>query len=144
MVLAASVLAGGNNGTVKIDGVEFDTHPDNEPHVGCIFEVDWYGFDAGVTSDVLFEIRPPSGGKVTLLTASKLLDNDDASGGGSVAGLDGEQQYDLGPYVGAFFEQPQQGFHVKLTINTPEANGSDVKHKVFWVQDCKKSPPPPK
>src|SRR5215468_3744846 len=24
----------GNDGTVKIDGVAFDDHPDNEPHVG--------------------------------------------------------------------------------------------------------------
>jgi hypothetical protein len=124
--------------------IEFDQLPNNEPHVGCIFEVDWYGFDANVTSDVKFEIWPPSGGKATLLTDSKQLDNDDASGGGSEAGLDGEKVYDLGPYVGAYFEHPQQGFHVKLTINTPVANGSDVKHKVFWVQDCKKSPPDPK
>ena len=42
----------GNNGTVKIDGVEFDEHRNNEPHVGCIrFEVDWYGFEASVAFD---------------------------------------------------------------------------------------------
>ena len=37
----------GNNGTVKVDGVVFDDHPDNEPHVGCVFQIDWYGFDEG-------------------------------------------------------------------------------------------------
>jgi hypothetical protein len=37
----------GNNGTVKIDDVPFDDHPNNEPHVGCVFQVDWYGFDEG-------------------------------------------------------------------------------------------------
>ena len=37
----------GNDGTVKIDGLDFDRHPNNEPHVGCTFEVDFYGFDAG-------------------------------------------------------------------------------------------------
>jgi hypothetical protein len=31
----------GNNGTVKIDGQPFDNHPDNQPHVGCDFEVDF-------------------------------------------------------------------------------------------------------
>ena len=52
----------GNNGTVKIDGVEFDTHPDNEPHVGCVFQVDWYGFDEGdLFSHVTFEVHPPTG-----------------------------------------------------------------------------------
>ena len=27
----------GNNGTIKIDDVAFDDHPNNEPHVGCVF-----------------------------------------------------------------------------------------------------------
>ena len=50
LVVAAPVAAknpAGNNGTVKIDGLEWDNHPDNEPHVGCTFEVDFYGFDEG-------------------------------------------------------------------------------------------------
>ena len=33
----------GNNGTVKIDGDAFDDDPNNEPHVGCTFQVDFYG-----------------------------------------------------------------------------------------------------
>lgn len=37
----------GNNGTVKVDGVEFESHPNNEPHVGCVFRVDFYGYDEG-------------------------------------------------------------------------------------------------
>jgi hypothetical protein len=31
----------GNNGTVKIDDVPFDDLPNNEPHVGCTFQVDF-------------------------------------------------------------------------------------------------------
>src|SRR4029453_11982527 len=55
----ASALQGGgppgNNGTVKIDGVAFDDHPNNEPHVGCIFQVDFYGYDEGdLFADVTF------------------------------------------------------------------------------------------
>ena len=37
----------GNNGTIKIDDVPFDDHPNNEPHVGCVFQVDFYGYDEG-------------------------------------------------------------------------------------------------
>ncbi len=63
LVVAAPVAAKnppGNNGTVKIDGVEWDIHPNNEPHVGCVFQVDFYGFDAGdrrphVLAQVIFE-----------------------------------------------------------------------------------------
>ena len=51
---------GGNNGTVKIveDG-DFDAPPNNDPHVGCTFTVEWYGFDQGadIVSKVTFE-RP--------------------------------------------------------------------------------------
>jgi len=37
----------GNNGTIKIDDVVFDDAPNNEPHVGCTFQVDFYGYDEG-------------------------------------------------------------------------------------------------
>lgn len=37
----------GNNGTIKVDDLPFDDHPDNEPHVGCTFQADFYGFDEG-------------------------------------------------------------------------------------------------
>jgi hypothetical protein len=37
----------GNNGTIKIDDTPFDDAPDNEPHVGCVFQVDFYGYDEG-------------------------------------------------------------------------------------------------
>src|SRR4029450_13014264 len=37
----------GNNGTIKIADSPFDDAPNNEPHVGCTFQVDFYGFDEG-------------------------------------------------------------------------------------------------
>src|SRR5688572_17116226 len=46
----------GNNGTIKIDGLDWDDAPNNEPHPGCTFEVDFYGFDEGdLYADVVFE-----------------------------------------------------------------------------------------
>src|SRR5919201_6690597 len=33
----------GNNGTIKIDRQPFDDLPNNEPHVGCVFPIDFYG-----------------------------------------------------------------------------------------------------
>ena len=32
---------------VKVDDVPFDDHPNNEPHVGCSFQIDFYGYDEG-------------------------------------------------------------------------------------------------
>ncbi len=36
--------------------------------------------------------------------------------------------------------QPQQGYHVKLTVHTPRSKGNDTKTKVFWVAPCEATP----
>jgi len=128
----------GNNGTVKIDGKPFDSHNDNEPHVGCGFNVDFYGFDKGdLNATVTFAVQPPTGKGTVLLTGTVPIGEDDNSGGGSEAGLDASHEYDLGSVlVGHYTPQAQQGYHVKLTVNAPGSQGADTKHKVFWVQGC--------
>jgi hypothetical protein len=132
----------GNNGTVKIDGVEFDTHPDNEPHVGCVFQVDFYGFDEGeLFADVTFDVWPPTGGMVTILEDTVFIGEDDNSGGGSEAGLDAEATYDLTDLLAGFEPHPQQGWHVKLTVNADGSQGADTKFKTFWVTGCEVPPP---
>ena len=133
----------GNNGTVKIDDVAFDDHPNNEPHVGCTFQVDFYGFDAGdLNADVTFELQPPTTRSNNLLLEDTVfIGEDDNSGGGSEAGLDASETYTL-DFAGVE-PHPKQGFHVKLTINADGSQGNDVKHKVFWVQECVKPTPTP-
>jgi hypothetical protein len=124
----------GNNGTVKIDDVPFDTHPDNEPHVGCVFQVDFYGFDEGdLWADVTFSVQPPTGGFVTILTDTVDI-GEDAAGGGT--DLDHEETYDLSSALAGYEQHPQQGWHVKLTVNADGSIGADTKHKVFWVTGC--------
>ncbi|HEX2577748.1 MAG TPA: hypothetical protein VHK88_15455 [Aquihabitans sp.] len=125
----------GNNGTVKIDGVEFDDAPNNEPHPGCTFQVDFYGFDAEVgDATVTFELQAPTADGRTLDVVSGDLTPDigeDAAGGGT--DLDASETYELA-FTGE--PHPQQGYHVKLTVNAPGSIGADTKHKVFWVEDC--------
>jgi hypothetical protein len=132
----------GNNGTVKIDGEEFDTHPDNGPHVGCVFQVDFYGYDEGdPNADVTFDVWPPTGGMVTILEDTVFIGQDDNSGGGSEAGLDAEATYNLTAWLSDFEPHPQQGWHVKLTVNADGSQGADVKHKTFWGSGCEAPPP---
>ena len=145
VVLAAAGLASagpnppGNNGTVKIDDVPFDDAPDNEPHVGCTFQVDFYGYDQGdLNATVTFEAHPPTGPVQVLLTDTVFIGEDDNSGGGSQAGLDASQTYTL-DFTG-IEPHPVQGFHVKLTVNAEGSQGADVKHKVFWVTGCVPAP----
>ena len=132
----------GNNGTIKIDDAPFDDHPNNEPHVGCVFQVDFYGYDEGdLDAEVTFEAHPPTqrdGDDQVLLTDTVFIGEDDNSGGGSEAGLDASETYIL-DFTG-IEPHPVQGFHVKLTIHAEGSKGADVKHKVFWVTGCGPSP----
>jgi hypothetical protein len=131
----------GDNGTVKIDGVEFDSHPDNQPHVGCVFQVDFYGFDEGdLNATVTFETQPPTTPVTTLLTDTVFIGEDDNSGGGSEAGLDASETYDLTALLVGFEPHDIQGFHIKLTVNAPGSIGADTKFKVFWVTGCETPP----
>ena len=136
---AAKKNPAGNNGTVKIDRVAFDDHPNNEPHVGCRFQVDFYGFDENPSYDaqVIFELHAPTAaGRSMMVTSGGLtpfIGEDDNSGGGSEAGLDAAETYTLA-FTGR--SHPQQGYHVKLTVHAPGSQGADTKHKVFWVTGC--------
>jgi hypothetical protein len=136
VMISAGVAAAdppGNNGTVKIDAEAFDTHPNNEPHVGCVFQVDFYGYDEGdLYADVTFEAHPPTGNAVLLQDIVYI--GEDAAGGGT--DLDAEATYDLSGPLAAYEAHPQQGYHVKLTVNADGSHGADVKHKVFWVTGC--------
>jgi hypothetical protein len=147
-LLVAASLAGlasaapnppGNNGTVKVDDLPFDDHPNNEPHVGCVFQVDFYGYDEGdLDATVSFEAHPPTGPVQLLLTDTVFIGEDDNSGGGSEAGLDASQTYTLD--LTGIEPHPNQGVHVKLTVNAEGSQGADVKHKVFWVTGCAPAP----
>ncbi len=70
----------GNNGTVKIDGIELDQHPDNEPHPGCTFEVDFYGFGANLDATSTFYAWPPTGSMQEVRQVVTTLDGDDSEG----------------------------------------------------------------
>jgi hypothetical protein len=123
----------GNNGTVKVDDVAFDDHPGNEPHVGCVFQIDFYGYDEGdLNADVTFEGVAPTGGG-ELLTDTVFIGEDSAGGG---TDLDASETYDLSQALAAIEPHPVQGHHVRLTVNAEGSQGADVKHKVFWVEDC--------
>ena len=130
----------GNNGTIKIDGVTLDDAPNNEPHPGCSFEVDFYGFDAGAdhNATVTFAVHNPTGDDDVLDVDNDVVfigrDND---GGGSEAGLDASQGYDLyQALTDGGYEPARMGYHIKLTVNADGSIGEDTKHKVFWVTDC--------
>src|SRR3954452_13347009 len=83
----------GPNGTIKLDRLPFDTDPNNQPHVGCLFQLDFYGFDQGAyNAGVDFSVQPPTGKFTTIRTDSVFIGQDPAGGG---VDLDAERTYDL-------------------------------------------------
>jgi len=126
----------GNNGTVFIHDVAGDHSPHNVPHVGCTFYVDFFGFDSGQVLSTHFVGQAPTGKDVPLPDGdwTGTMPNNNTSGAGN--DFDWEQPFTLDTSVlGA--PQPQQGYHVKLTVSTGEPGG--VKHKVFWIAPCQSS-----
>ena len=133
---AAKNVPPGNKGTAKItvDGQDLDGIPDNDPHPGCIFDLKFFFFPRASDVDYTFTLHPPT---------------KDGSTGGSVT-LDPTTEpnanvvVDLTDFLqnSGVTPQPQQGYHVKLEIETKDTRGpGDDKHKVFWV-NCAASPSP--
>ena len=116
---------------------EMDGIPNNSPHPGCTFQVEWYGFDEGedIVSTVTFAAHAPTSDVVIGGTEPSQVPvgGDAASGAGTETGLDAVQAYTL-TFDGE--PHPKQGYHVKLTVATPGSIGNDTKTKVFWVAPC--------
>jgi hypothetical protein len=136
--MTASAVPPGNNGTVKMDGIQLDNAPNNEPHIGCYFEVDFYGYDEGdLEATASLVLHPPTGGTGLALVRTVDIGEDAAGGGTDHDASILFQTSDLRPWIvanGSPTPHPIQGFHVKLTVNAEGSDGADVKHKVFWIK----------
>jgi hypothetical protein len=129
----------GNNGTIKLDDIPFDDHPNNEPHVGCVFELDFYGYDEGdLTAKIRFVVIPPTGDNVVIRRGREFIGEDPAGGG---TDLDGSATFNLANALESFMYHPEQGYHIKVVVNAPGSIGDDRKIKVFWVEGCEPSYP---
>jgi hypothetical protein len=130
----AAPAKNGNNGTVKIGTAAIDNNDqknsNNHPHVGCEFHLQWFGFDANVAKPVTvtFNAQPPSGDKSVVVTP--LIGPSAFSFFTSAA----DKLYRLD--TSGLTAQPNQGYHVKVSVHVGWSNGNDKKSKVFWTQSC--------
>lgn len=139
VVLASSSGAAaptGNSGTVKIDGIAFEEHHANEPHPSCDFRVTFWGYGEGREATVTFALQSPTEattGSGSISYGPIDVGTDPAGGGNDP---DGSVVVNLASFLddSGATPHPQQGFHVKLTVNATGSRGADVKHKVFWVE----------
>jgi hypothetical protein len=144
---AGAQTPGGDNGTVKVDGVELDNAPDQEPHPGCSLDVDFYGFDVQQTSGfVTITLKVPGEADVVVVDNDEVtLDGDDRTGGATEEGFDGSATYDLNEELSAF-EPQAQGWHLRIDVTVPFPGNEEAafdKFKVIWAEGCEAPPPPP-
>lgn len=71
----------GDNGTVKIDGAEFSDRVQNEPHVTCDFELEFFNFDEDQAANISLTAQAPSGqGQVVWSMQNVVISDDPAKG----------------------------------------------------------------
>jgi LPXTG-motif cell wall-anchored protein len=134
----------GDNGTVKIDGAPFEDEVDNQPHVTCDFELEFFNFDEGQKANITLWAQPPSStpnDKVVWSKSNVLISNDPASG----AENDHDEVIKLSAKdldLTGLKLQDQQGYHIKLDVDLTDGKAFDDKHKVFWLQPCESSESP--
>lgn len=88
----------GNNGTVKIEGADIQSGPpDNNPHQGCTFTVEFYNYDKddSYKAKVTFEDQAPTADAGLQVVSGNLnpFIGEDAAGGGT--DLDAREVYTL-------------------------------------------------
>jgi hypothetical protein len=137
--LAVAPVSAANPGTVKIDGVPFDVVQDNEPHPGCVFKLQFFGFPEGTDVSYQFAVYPPTSntnGPGTLITPPGKVDLTLPAPGDRKLNLNtGKINLRDGLAAAGVSAHPIQGFHVKLAVTTPGGK----KYKVFWVE-CEVNP----
>ncbi|GAA4995006.1 hypothetical protein [Actinopolymorpha pittospori] len=133
----------GANGFVQIDGDPVDSGPSNEPHVGCRFSVQFFGFDAGTNTAVVgFEAMPPSGNMTPVqpTTGRTTFTFEGQTPPGNT--LNHTEAYELDT---TGLEPNNQGeVHVRLDVLVTDDSGDEAFHKfkVFWTEQCPPVPSP--
>lgn len=127
----------GNNGTVKIvEAGATDEIPNNDPHVGCAFDIEFRGYDEGdLTATWSLAGQMPSG-TAEVKNGSVAIGEDPAGGATDLDAIAHVTVTDAELAAAGLTAQQNQGYHLKLTVHAEGSQGADTKFKVFWVQGC--------
>ena len=120
-------------GTIKVNGVDIDDIPQNQPHQGCNFVIEFRGFEGnGTATATISLIAPTPGGSTTVSTTLQ----DDPAGGAN--DLDGVIVINALSLVQSVPPHPIQGHHVRIDVDAQDVH----KSKVVWIELCGPEPAP--
>jgi len=118
-----------NSGSIKIATPTSPTDAkNNEPHPGCAFRVDFYGFRAATYSITLTGVAPTGGGQ--LIPTQSITIPESAHGNTYQA----SRTFDLNSALAGVTPQPQQGYHIRVDVKKDGSPGEGAKTKVFWLE----------
>ncbi|MGY2702314.1 hypothetical protein [Nocardioides sp. HB32] len=120
--------AGGNKGSLKVSEVGGAADESNDPHVGCTFDLQWYGFQRSSATVTFASQAPTKSAVITKVAGPDAVELGAAASGST---MNTTRTYTL-RFTGAD-PQANQGYHVKVTTRAAGANGAETKYKVFWV-----------
>jgi hypothetical protein len=137
MFFASTALAaaGGNNGTVLINGDAITNG--NDPHITCPITFKWAGFDPAPTKDdysVTVTGINPTGGTATFTapTAGNPLTGTFTGPDFTLSGVQVQ--------VNGGTANKKGEYHVNLTVETKAAKTTDTKSKTVWLANCQPAP----
>ena len=134
----AAYAGGGNSGHLEVSEVGGPADSSNDPHVGCSFDLQWYGYQRS-DATVRFESQAPTAGAVITKTQGPDKVSLGSAASGSV--MNAARTYTL-KFTGAD-PQANQGYHVKVSTDAAGAKGASGKYKVFWVECDRADAPTP-
>jgi hypothetical protein len=138
---AATDQPPGANGSVKIDENPVDSDPSNEPHVGCGFTVQFFGFDEDTnTADVTFYGWEPSGDG-SAVTPVEGRSSFTFEGGNSPSNTATHtESYELD--TEGLVPNDKGEVHIKVDVKVTDTGGKVDFHKfkVFWTGSCDEQP----
>ena len=134
MFIASTALAaGGNNGTVQING-DLITNG-NDPHISCPITFKWAGFDAPPPNDsytITMTGTSPTGGTVDMGGGSNQLS-------GSFSGPD--NTLTTSPVISGGKPNHKGEYHISISVETKTATNTDTKSKTVWLSGCSPNAP---
>ena len=133
----------GNDGHIQIDGVPIDAGRDNDPHVGCPFTVEVFGFDPTQLATITVTPHAPTtgGSPGTFGPMHVTVNGPIPPGPGVGSTLDGYYVVtaaEIEQIFAGVTPQPQQGYHARIDVElTPSPTGpGDDKHHTIWIAPC--------
>ncbi len=113
-----------NSGTIKISTWSEPPSPSNNPHPGCGFRVDWYGFRTG-TFDVTISTHPPTGRDVLVTDVVVIATREQGNT------LQVMRSYDVRPLLPP---SDDGRWHIRVEAERRDMPGNGAKTKMLWLE----------